>query len=308
MDQRIKFIRYVDDFVIFAKSESDAYVSLSLLAQALFDRRNLKLNEQKTKILSIESYQEQYLSTPDEIENNQILTSFSSLLEELGIDDNPYEEIDPAEIAQEDWDRLRSVNLNQLLRQELEKPEPQGYLVTFILANLAKLDDTSLIDLILEDDTIRKLFPKLRSIINYLERVGSFSEEKKEHVGARILDLMERSFVSTLEFNRMWFMHLFSRSSEWDNIHKFEHIWKSFSDNSTRREILLARGRAHDIEFFRRMKGENLDTNNWIRRAFLAAVSCLPKPERKPWYKARSLRSRDILDKVVEKWAQENPF
>ena len=55
-------------------------------------------------------------------------------------------------------------------------------------------------------------------------------------------------------------------------------------DNYTRRETLLARGRAHDVEFFRRQKYDNLDTNTRVRRAFLASVSCLAEAERKPWY------------------------
>ncbi len=308
LEKGVQYIRYVDDFVVFSKSEADAYVTLSVLAQTLYDRRNLKLNEQKTEIISIDEYKQKYLTTTDELENNTILESFSELLYELGIDQDPYEEIEPEDISDEDWERLRSVNLRLLLEQELSKRQPDSFIVSFSLANLARLDNTDIADLILSEKSIYKLFPKLRSIINYLERVRSFSKEQKQAIGAKVLDLVEKSFVSTLDFNRMWFMHLFTKTNEWDNADRFKIIYERYSNNATLRKTLLARGRAHDIDFFRHHKSDNLDTNNWVRRAFIAAVSCLPEPERKPWYKARSLRSRDFLDRVVEKWAEKNHF
>ncbi len=47
IDNDIVFIRYVDDYRLFCKSENEAYKSLAFLAQKLYDILNLKLNEQK---------------------------------------------------------------------------------------------------------------------------------------------------------------------------------------------------------------------------------------------------------------------
>jgi hypothetical protein len=304
----IEFARYVDDFVIFTKSKGEAYEALSFLAQTLYDRRGLKLNDQKTSIDTIYEYTQKFLRVDDEIIEDSILDSFTELLDELDLDKNPYKEIEPDDLSDEDWERLRSINLGHLLELELRKEEPDAFLVSFVLANLARLDDTDIVDIILSEESILKLFPRLRTIINYLQRVREFSDDQKHIIGAKILDFVINSYVSVLKFNRMWFMHLFTTNNEWNNSAKFTQIYDLYSDHETRRETILARGRAKDIDFFRQQKYESLDTNSWLRRAFLAAVSCLPKTERNPYYKSRSLTHRDFLDEIIELWAQTNHF
>lgn len=304
----ITFVRYVDDIILFTQSEGSAYESLSILAQVLYDRRGLKLNDKKTEILLLPTFKQRYLKDVEEFENDTILESFSELLVELGIDEDPYVDINPDDLSAEDWERLKSINLRSLIEQEIAKDDPDGFVISFVLANLARIDDTEIVDLILSEKGIIKLFPRLRTIISYLERVRDFSQEQKNSIGRKILSFVDDSYVSVLNFNRMWFMHLFTKNDEWDNASQFANFYEKYTDNETRRETLLARGRAHDIEFFRRQKYDNMDTNTWLRRSFLAAVSCLPENERKPWYMARSLRTRDFLDQVVEDWAKKNHF
>ena len=304
----IKFIRYVDDYIIFSKSEIDARINLAFIAQELYDKRHLKLNEKKTKILTEKEFKETHLTKPDEIAESAILVKFQELLEELDIDQDPYEEIAPEDLSEEDWEKLRSINLEQILEEELSKQEPSSFLISFLLANLARIDNTSVADTILQKENIVKLFPKLRTIINYLERVRSFSVGQKQNLGEKILDLIASSFVGTLEFNRMWLLNLFTKTSEWDNENQFVNLYTNYSDDLTRREIFLALGRSKNIEFYRSNKSINLDINSWIRRAFIAGISCLPKDEREPWFKSRGLRNRDFMDKIVEKWALKNHF
>lgn len=307
-DGDAQFVRYVDDIVIFTDSRGSAYEALSRLAQVLYDRRGLKLNEKKTEILEVSSFRERFIKDPNEFEHNSIMESFTELLDELDIDENPYEDIEPEDLSVEQWEQLRSINLQSLVEQELAKAEPDGFVVSFVLANLARLDDTGIAEKVLSAENIIKLFPRLRTIINYLDRVRNFSPEQKDSIGKKILGYVDDSYVSVLNFNRMWFMHLFTKTTEWDNADTFAHIYDKYSDNETRRETLLSRGRARDIEFFRQKKYESLDVNSWLRRSFLAAMSCLPEDERKPWYRSRALHDRDFLDKVVERWAQRNHF
>ncbi len=86
---------------------------------------------------------------------------------------------------------------------ELTKKEPDSFLISFLLGNLARIDNHEAAQLVLKEENIYKLFPKLRTIINYLERVRSFSEESKHEIGAKVLELIENSIVGTLAFNRM---------------------------------------------------------------------------------------------------------
>lgn len=308
LSKGVRFIRYVDDYFIFSKSETDARINLAFIAQELYDQRHLKLNEKKTNILIKKDFKETYLTKPDEITESSILVKFQELLAELDIDQDPYEEIAPEDLSEDNWEKLRSINLEQILEEELSKQEPSSFLISFLLANLARIDNTSVADKILLKENIIKLFPKLRTIINYLERVRSFSEIQKHELGEKILDLISNSFVGALEFNRMWLLNLFTKTSEWDNKNQFVDLYNKYSDDLTRREIFIALGRSRNIEFFRSSKSMNLDLNSWLRRAFIAGISCLPKDEREPWFKSRGLRHRDFMDKIVEKWALKNHF
>jgi len=308
IEKGLVFVRYVDDYIIFANSAADAYAKLSFLAQVLYDTRNLKLNEKKTEILAKDVFIKKHSTTPAKVEAENIVNRFNDLLGELGIDQNPYEDIDPDSISEEDWERLRSINLKQILEAELSKAEPDGSLVTFTLSNLARIDNTEVADIILTDTSVAKLFPRLRSIVAYLTRVRAFSNDHQYQIGQKVIDLLGNTLLSALEFNRMWLLHMFTLSSEWDHAEYFESLYERYNDNLTLRELLLAIGRARNISFYRKNKGMSLDMSDWTRRAFLAGVSCLPEDERNPWYKARSLRNRDFLDRIVEVWALKNHF
>ena len=141
-----------------------------------------------------------------------------------------------------------------ILSKELEKKEPDSFIVSFLITNFARIDNIDVAQVILNDNNICKLFPKLRTIINYLERVRSFSIEQRHEIGDRVLNLVTSSFIGQLEFNRMWFLNLFSKSREWDHETKFEELLNKYSDPLTRRELLLALGRASNIKFYRAIR------------------------------------------------------
>lgn len=304
----IYFIRFVDDYLLFAKSETEAYINLAFLAQLLYDNRNLKLNEKKTEILTTELFKTKYLKKITDVERESIIDNLNDLLEEMGISPDPYEDINLDDLDDANLEKIKALNLELILSKELEKKDPDSFIISFLIANFARIDNTDVAEVILDDRNICKLFPKLRTIINYLERVRSFSSKQKHEIGERVLNLVTSSFVGQLEFNRIWFLNLFSKSTEWDNETRFEEMLKQYNDSPTRRELLLALGRSSNIKYFRANKSSSLDVNSWTRRAFIAGISCLPESERIPWFKARSLRSRDILDRIVEKWVEKNHF
>ena len=310
INENIKFIRFLDDYIAFFKSESEAHKALAFLAQTLYDTRNLKLNGQKTEILPKELFINKYLKKHKDTEKKILIDSFYNLLDKLGIDTNPYEDIDIDDLDEEQKEKLKSINLEKILKDEISKDgKTIDYgLMNFLLWNLAKIDNTNISNIILEEKNLRKLFPKLRSIISYLERVRSFSTIQKKEVGDKVISLLGCSYVENLPFSQMWLLNLFSNSKEWDNEDKFDSILSKYKDKLIIRELYLSLGRSQNIKFFRENKCMDLNMDSWLRRAFIAGISCLPKSERDPWFKARSLTNRDFLDQIVEKWAMKNPF
>lgn len=300
--------RYVDDIYIFSDSEKNAYKYLAELAQLLYDRRGLKLNEKKTEILSISDFAKKHLSNPQDTVNNGFVDKFYSLLEEIGLNSNPYDELDPASISLIDWNRIKKLSLESMFEEQFKKDEIDYFLIAFLLMNFARFDNTRIEEIVLKEENIIRIFPKMRNVVNYLIRIRSFSKEQKTTIGTKILNIIMNCYISAIPFNRVWLLHIFTISDEWNNVELLEDIQKRYNDPLTERELYLALGRAHNYRFFRSIKDKNLDVDSWTKRAFIASISTLPKDERDPWYRSRELRSRDFLEKIIEKWARKNPF
>jgi hypothetical protein len=74
----IRFIRYIDDFRLFAKSHTEAFRYLALLAQVLYDNHGLTLQPQKTSIYSVAGFKGKFLSAPADKELDALHSKFAS--------------------------------------------------------------------------------------------------------------------------------------------------------------------------------------------------------------------------------------
>lgn len=308
IDNKIMFIRYVDDYRIFCKTESEAYKYLSFLAQKCYNILNLKLNEHKTEILSKKDFIEEYLLSFKDNEKNRIISEFYDLCDKLGINTNSYDDDDFDRLSFEDKQELEHLNIMELLSAEIEKDKTNMGFLKFLLSNLARFDNTKIAEFILKDK-IEKISPILKSFIGYLKRVRSFSEEQKHKIGKMVINQIDKNYIAELDFNRAWLLNLFTYNDEWNNKKWFNKLIKKYDDNTTKRELLLCLGRSRNCEYYRENKMENIQQYDpWVGRAFIAGISCLPKDERRAWYNSKKYLQRDFLDEVVEQWAQENPF
>lgn len=131
-EAKITWRRYVDDFVLITGSQAEAYRALSILSHALADY-GLSLNRTKTILLRSKHYLDYVrtqLGDSDEEANK---------LYEIDLHFDPY-----SHTAAEDYEELRSVveklNIGALLNKELQKAQPDTFLVTQIARTL-KLHD-----------------------------------------------------------------------------------------------------------------------------------------------------------------------
>jgi hypothetical protein len=77
----IDFVRWVDDFNIFCKSEYEAQSSLFGLGEWLYSNHRLTLQSAKTRIYPIERYTKEILATPGEnlTDRDTVITSLKKL-------------------------------------------------------------------------------------------------------------------------------------------------------------------------------------------------------------------------------------
>jgi hypothetical protein len=301
----VDFIRFNDDYRIFADSHASAYRNIAFLADVLYRNHGLSLQQHKTSILEKPLFQKSYLSTPLDRELDSLHERFERLAKEFGLNDS-YEPIEYEKLNLEQKKAIDALNLVELFQEEISGDrEPELPIVRFVLTRLGQLGDDSILDDIFRN--IDTLYPAFPYIIQYLKNLRYLNAEQRIKIGKCVLDLLEGSIVSELTYHKMWILDLFTHSKEWDNESRFFNLYASESDSACRRKLILAMGRAGQRHWFQSQWRNLFDHPHWPRRALLAAASCMPSDARRHWY--RSVEPQlDPLERAVMRWARQKPF
>lgn len=300
----IRFVRFNDDYRIFSTSHSEGYRYLAYLADVLFKNHGLTLQQQKTAVLSTPLFRHRHLVDQEDRELDSLQARFAALLDDLGISD-PYQEIEYDDLPAEAKSTVNSMNLVALFESEAVADEPDLPTVRFLLRRLARLGNSSIVDIVL--GALDKIHPAFPDIMRYLSSLRDLGTERRSEIGAAVLQLLDNSIISELDYHRLWALDLFSKSTDWNNEQKFFQLLNTTGGRLGRRKVILAMGRAHQRHWFQSQWRSLFDEPPWSRRALLAAASCMPADARKHWY--RSVEGRlDRLERAIVRWARQNPF
>ena len=300
----IDFIRFNDDYRIFTSSYEQGYRALTFLADTLYRSHGLSLQPQKTEVYERAQFQARFLVTPLDRELNSLHSRFEDLATQLGLNDW-YEPIDYDDLDPDQQLAIDALNLEQLLRDELQEEEPELPLIRFVLRRLAQLGNDSALDDLFNH--LNKIHPALPDICRYAKGLRFLDAAQRSTLGARMLNLLSGSVVSELAYHRMWILDLFVSSREWDNEGQFFTLYGAEGDSACRRNLILAMGRAHQTHWFQAQWRTLFDQPHWPRRALLAAASCMAADARRHWY--RSVEAQlDPLELAVTRWARQHPF
>jgi len=302
----VQFIRFNDDYRIFATSHAEAYRHIAFLANTLFRNHGLTLQAQKTTVVTVETFRNRFLPTPIDRETASLRERFEDLVNELQLT-YPYASIAYDDLDEEDQRLVDSMNLVDLFTEELDNTNGLDLsMMQFILKRLADLGDKAILMHAL--DNIDALYPIFPDIILYIRRIrDALSHEEKRDVGGRIIELLDNSIISELDYHRMWALDLFTHSTEWNNSDAFFRLLNSAPDLMSRRQLILAMGRSAQRHWFQSQWRSLFDETHWPRRALLAGASCLPPDARRHWYRSVD-SSLDPLEKAVVRWVRQNPF
>jgi hypothetical protein len=305
LSERQAFCRYSDDYRLFCSGSREAHERLALLANVLFENQGLTLQPAKTKILTCEQFRERFLSSERATEREALSSRFGEILAELGLD-NPYEEIDYDSLEPDLQAKIDALNLKGILEEQLAKNDEMDVpVVRFVLRRLRQLDNETCVALVL--DNIESLYPLFKESLEYLRGIRSLVAEQRRAIGGKLLELIDGSIVGHLEYHKCWILNTFTHNTEWDHQEEFVGLINTLPDEFSRREVILALGRARVQHWFKTRKRDVLSFRPWERRAFLAAASCLPGDEVNHWYRSVGPRL-DELEKAVVAWATANRF
>ena len=302
--EQLNFIRYVDDFRIFCRTQRDARAALSTLAEILWKSHGLTLTDYKTRILSAEEFKAQYAHTGEEAELEHLSETFTDIMEALDLD-TWYEGVEYEELNDDLKAAVDALNLEELLDQQLMSNHLDLQLVRFILRRLTQLEYLDVSNQLLQN--VDKLYPVFADVVRYLTNMNFPSVQYQEQIGQRLLGLLDDSIASHLEYHRLHLLSIFGGSANWGNVDQLGMLFHQESSALTKREIILALGRAGHGYWFRQRKTEWQAYSPWEQRAFLRGASCMEADERRNWYRSIEPRLKP-LEKAIVNWSRANPI
>jgi hypothetical protein len=301
----VTFVRFNDDYRLFATSKNQAYRTLSILADHLYTNHGLSLQPQKTKIVEMEAFRRIYLPTPEDRELDAFREKFHELVGELGLGSN-YDEIDADDLDEDQQAEIDRMNLGTLFRAEIAHGEDADIgAMRFLLRRLTQLGNAEVLEDIFQNlEVLHAVFP---DVIRYLQSLRNVSPQNRKDIGGRILELLHNSIVAEMNYHRMWALTLFTESEEWDNEDRFLNLLGALSDPFSRRKLILALGRSGQTGWFQLRWRALFEEPHWSRRALILGASCMATDARRHWYDSIEPRL-DVLEKAVVKWARHKPF
>jgi hypothetical protein len=300
---RRPFCRYSDDIRIFCSSERDARAALEHLATTLFNTQGLTLQPAKTMILSQQEYLQRFQTSGERIELESLTDRLHELLEAAGYENDYEDEIDIDSLPDDIKEEIDRLNMIEVLNEQIGAEEQDVVVMRFVLHRLRQLGIDEAVDDVLAN--LSNLTPVIDVVVEYLSGLRDSDERVRRRIGRKVLAASKKPANGSYE--RLCLLSLFTVGNEFNHADQFEPLYSRFLDAVTRRELILAMGRAGKEHWFRANRLDYQSLEPWSRRAFLAAFSCVDPDAAIHFY--RSLRNgANVLEKAVISWAQAFPF
>lgn len=294
----VDFVRFVDDYRIFCRTERDAYDALAKLANALFDAHGLTLQQHKTAIFSKDEYLRALAPDEEDLERTRLSEEFDRIVEEMGLDD-PYDPIEYDALDPVIKGKVDRLNLRGILDEQVALGiEANALTLKFLFRRLGQLGDYDVLEDIIANP--RALYLVLRDFAAY---AVAAADSKGADLGRNLLELLHDDVLGHLDFNRAWMLSPFTQRPELNCVDRLLRLLAAAPSQLERRELLLSLG-SHGASDWISSQRRNYDQESpWCRRAFLASARAMPGDQAGHWYKA--IRPQlDVLEQSVTIWAE----
>jgi len=298
----IVFCRYVDDYTIFCKDESEAYKMLIILSEKLSNDQ-LGLQKDKTKIMSSHEYREihQFLD-PKPIEDKN--SGDEQKLLNISIRFDPY-----SSTAVEDYEALklavREIDIVGILSKEVNKSRIDQTVTKLAINSIKVLSEenqVSAVKILLDQNNLLTLSPVFTTIIRSIRSVyEEINEEGKNLVDKSLLDLFKnQSYLTKIEMNLNYIVQLLSMRHSPDKEELLVMLFENQSNHLLKRQIIVTMANWNCHYWLVDIKNQFTTMTSWERRAFIYASYSLGE-EGKHWRNSsKGLFSKE--EKLLMEW------
>jgi hypothetical protein len=297
-----KYCRYSDDCRIFCRSEAEARQRLEFLAKQLFEMYGLTLQSAKTRIHPVDDYKSRFSLSPERLEAESLEVKFEELLSRAGVEHEYGEPIDYDDLPEDVQQEIDSLNLAEVVREQVGREKYDPILVSLLLQRLGQLDQDDVVEDLLAN--LRRLEPVIDSLVRYLSALHIVSDGRRKRIGKRILQAVRKKGTSIYQATCL--LSVFAEGTAFDNAKEFERFYEHVSADA-KRKLVLALARSANARWFYARRRDVSALGPWLRRAFLAGASCMKEDAKRAFFKTEE-RTDDILEQAVLSWVKAHPL
>lgn len=301
ISEGIRFCRFVDDYVIFAKEKESAHSALIKLSNILLANEGLSLQKTKTRILS----SAEFLATSEFSENVDGETEEEKTVRtfrRLRIHYDPY-----SSTADDDYQKLtkelKKFDIVGMLGRELSKSRIDEGLTRRLISAVRHLkpaiQDEAVLSMLNSVDLLYPIFPSVMLLCKSL--LPSLSLQTKERLYGALRKLItEDSYITQVPTNLAYALRVlvYDESTEVEFI--FTTVYKQTSSMLIKRDVILLMA-YRSAEYWISNCRTNFSTlTEWERRALLIS-SYILNDEGEHWRKSIK-KKLNIYDQLVLTW------
>ena len=302
----IDYVRWVDDYNIFSRSEYLAQSTVFELAEWLFANHGLTLQSSKTKILPASRYISEVISTPEE--NLTDRDKVISLLRETAghpeyVDKETTNEEEPDDEAVETLlEQFQGYDLKGMFIASISDQTLVDYeMVRYVLTRLPRIPGADealkldILDLVLDNANL--LYPAAEYIARYILSFRQLSKTMKRRIAKKLLNPLKSKRNPPPAYYAMWILSIFSTSEEWNHAGDIVALYQQSTSEVVRRYAALAIATGGTRSTSLAVKDDLSSASSLLRLAILCASNKLGKDERKHWKLANQVHG--IVEKYV---------
>lgn len=307
LGQNIKFVRFSDDFHMFANSYEEAYSGLLFLSEKLLINQGLSLQKSKTRIQTSSEFKN---TTPNsliaqaEVADVAELSPSEKILQ-LSIKFDPY-----SPTAEEDYEQLKS-DLSQfdiigLLKSELTKSRVHVSVASKLVQAIRyigdKHKDSAAITLI---DNTEVLYPILPAVFITLRQIfDDLSDSAQLTISSKVRDIISSgSHSMRVDLHLAYAVMLLAKRQSPESESLLQQVYAGSTSPLVRRYIILALAKWNAHYWLSDLKNTFSSLGPWERRAFIVASFSMTE-EARHW-REHTKKVFTPFENVVAKWAAD---
>ena len=294
----INFLRFADDYHIFANTKTEAFEYLFRISEFL-DNEGLSLQKAKTRIVSSHEYKQ--ISDSIIGQENEEKTPIQKLMS-LNLRYDPYAP-DAEEKYEELKGKLKEIDIVGLLNDQLSQTKIHIATTRRIVSALTSIDRSAYYGAILSIlDNMDNLFPISANIfISIMSMFEELRDQEKDEVCDRLIQLYDSGHeVCGIESFVSYIVRIVGKRKSIKNQQFLVRCFENAKTPLIRRDIILVFSNWENMPWLSLYRRHFETAGSWERRAFIIASYSM-SDEGRHW-RQNAKKRFDEFEQIVVEW------